>query len=1158
MMDDALVFPSSSDGETGGPLGVEASAHLAKEEPERAYIDRRDLHPTKKGGGSSRSEDDDKKSDNNARHRNRKRLRRPSTSYSFPYLRATQTSNRERPPVRRQHKRFLGVSLLVFSFVFLFTRHVIMKCGNFFSRTTGKHSGNFTSRGGGIPRLLASRDGTGEQQEGAHTPGPSPGQGQLAGYPLFFQLAQRSPQLLACLSAPPAYVAEEVDGEEDEELSPEDEPLELSVSGREQEGRREAQDEGMMTPDAEESHPNRESAAGLEERTEEESDGDEEGRRGIKRKKEIPDRTPQEREGNGLSDDDPRASKKSPGGRRVSPSTTLSGDSETSPFYHLRVESSPSTTDIQGDSSSSSGSTSTADQAEEERGQKEVMHAVERGREQAGRGAVAVEEPSDSDRGVDDEDDVTEVETPGDVSHLPPTSPPRFRPKKGRPRVGGHDTTGLKRRRGSRAPFVPAVLKPASLLPWAVVSSASSSEALEPSPGIGTASKRALQLKEVPLRTRIVAGTGTQTPNVSFEWESVWIDAKSLKSFEEALSPYLTILSTLAREAPVVWDQSLSVYDIHGSVRRAYFRLEELRTMDSAADAFRAMLLAEFYIGRVAAVSRMTGIPISCRLSRSLTVAQGVFETYLLKMGCPPASVCSLQSELMAQAGRVFAPLNAIGDFRASAVDKWRKTNEHLNAEQKNQAFRDYLATSLDSDVTSTLEISRRTDILPVISRWLDSQPAWFRHAVPPGSVFGTLLNPAQQTATSETGLSSSSSRTTSQTSDGDDARAASAGPAEEPHPGQQPLPPTATIPSLHGGVGGEDAPYHHGGQTFDEIVDFIGRYIDPESVPSADEPEESLRHWTEDVAAALGRQRAHLPVLVSKMHHARKRRSGVSPLLKGVATAYYRIAHARYALDRIPSLKDHAEFMKDLRRLESYCLLIWDRLGVYFTAAQWAQKGLVIVAMKFTYFPQMQPQTQTPFARLEAQLASLRRYWRQEHNDILVSLAGWMRDNYDSSIAVNVTANSRLFRAMYASGLRWRTIVPTVTLRDSTPRVSSLLSSPSVGSRTIPSLPPPAQEPIHPQQHRERQGEQVHELPRAQPMASLPASTSSAVSIPFPPQQQQRPEESFFQERQDGEDRRLTRPFLPNVVPSAGGSSSSPIVIDDENPDSPSSSYDR
>lgn len=314
MMDDVLIFPSS-DGETGGALGVEASAHLATEEPERRHVERRNLYTTKKDGGSLRSEEDDKKSDNDALHHNRKRLRKSSTSSSwFPYLRDTPMRNGERSPVRRQHKRYMFLSLLVFSFVFLFTRHVIIKCGSFFSKTTGKHSDNLRSREGGIPRLLSSGDGAGEQQhqeegdQDAHTPSPSPGYGD----PFLFQVAQHSPQLLECLNSPPGDIPEEVDGgeeKEDDELAPEGFPLDLSVSGREREGSRQVQGGGMMRPDTGEAQWNEENAAGVGQRTEEEGDGDEERRRGIKRKKETPGRIPEEGEGNALHDDEPPACK---------------------------------------------------------------------------------------------------------------------------------------------------------------------------------------------------------------------------------------------------------------------------------------------------------------------------------------------------------------------------------------------------------------------------------------------------------------------------------------------------------------------------------------------------------------------------------------------------------------------------------------------------------------------------------------------------------------------------------------------------------------------------------------------------------------------------------------------------------------------------------
>lgn len=131
------------------------------------------------------------------------------------------------------------------------------------------------------------------------------------------------------------------------------------------------------------------------------------------------------------------------------------------------------------------------------------------------------------------------------------------------------------------------------------------------------------------------------------------------------------------------------------------------------------------------------------------------------------------------------------------------------------------------------------------------------------------------------------------------------------------------------------------------------------------------MSDYAEDLALAVGRHRAHLPVLVSKMHQERNHRSGVSPVLEGVAVAYYRIAHARYALQRIPSLGRNARLMKQLHRLESYTSLVWDRLGVYFAAAQWAQKGLATVAVNFTSLPPRRPGEDTPFARLEAQISS-------------------------------------------------------------------------------------------------------------------------------------------------------------------------------------------
>lgn len=118
-----------------------------------------------------------------------------------------------------------------------------------------------------------------------------------------------------------------------------------------------------------------------------------------------------------------------------------------------------------------------------------------------------------------------------------------------------------------------------------------------------------------------------------------------------------------------------------------------------------------------------------------------------------------------------------------------------------------------------------------------------------------------------------------------------------------------------------------------------------------------------------MGRQRLYLPVLVSKMHCVRNKRSGVSPLLEGVAVAYYRVAHARRALERIPSLRANANFRNQLHRLQSYTFQVWDRLGLYYSAAQWAQKGLAIVAMNFA--APAGPVQGTPFARLGAQIAS-------------------------------------------------------------------------------------------------------------------------------------------------------------------------------------------
>lgn len=89
-----------------------------------------------------------------------------------------------------------------------------------------------------------------------------------------------------------------------------------------------------------------------------------------------------------------------------------------------------------------------------------------------------------------------------------------------------------------------------------------------------------------------------------------------------------------------------------------------------------------------------------------------------------------------------------------------------------------------------------------------------------------------------ETDRSSSGSRTSSRSSDGDDGRAASTGSVEEPHPpGQQPLSTTA-IPSLHGDPDGddeeddEDASHRYSGNTFDEIMAIMRRHIDPESIP--------------------------------------------------------------------------------------------------------------------------------------------------------------------------------------------------------------------------------------------------------------------------------------------------------------------------------------
>lgn len=129
-----------------------------------------------------------------------------------------------------------------------------------------------------------------------------------------------------------------------------------------------------------------------------------------------------------------------------------------------------------------------------------------------------------------------------------------------------------------------------------------------------------------------------------------------------------------------------------------------------------------FLLARAVVVGRRTRMPFSTRLSRSVNWAQISVETSLVRMGIPPAYVCSLQNDLLKAALASNEVLNEVAETRQVDIIAYldipldspppQPTDKVMETRRPSETE---LRDSLAADVECKAELSRPSALSAVL-----------------------------------------------------------------------------------------------------------------------------------------------------------------------------------------------------------------------------------------------------------------------------------------------------------------------------------------------------------------------------------------------------------------------------------------------------------
>ncbi|PHJ17060.1 hypothetical protein CSUI_009119 [Cystoisospora suis] len=550
---------------------------------------------------------------------------------------------------------------------------------------------------------------------------------------------------------------------------------------------------------------------------------------------------------------------------------------------------------------------------------------------------------------------------------------------------------------------------------------------------------------------------GEEPPkDFSLERENIMVLDRGLSAFREKLNIYLDSIVLDTPQKQKMWDDGLSVRAASKTCREAVFRERRAQTPGAAASVFRALLSVEYYIGRDVALIEKAQSAMSPWHLHIFRVAQLSVESNLIRAGFPPSSTCEIQNEMLEHLGELCQPLNYVGYYRSVRNRQWIKEQGEITEAKLWDILHRTFSVEIDQDRKVVADLIHYDTFLTRLEDWARRQPPRFFEAVQPDTVLGRMLGrwgllPQQEMGT---------------------------GPDWTPPETGLPLP--TDIPGSHTSANGSPASLDPSAlargissPVVSELLETFLPHLDMSLIPLASDSNRT--EWTMKLVHYFKSVRVQLSNCFAKLYTRGVRRTFIiDQLLERLALIDFALCLARYALNHVPELENEVALKEACVRAEETAIYTWERLGIYGSAARWTRRGIASL-----FAQALSPTLQHPRSAtddLEKTLLHGVLYLalfkeksdsaissgcmdvtdlrpgcknRLRQHDLPLALARWMQRNPDPSAASNITENSRLFRALFPSGMRGPVILRGPSSDVMPPDVVQHLVSPSTVMRS-------------------------------------------------------------------------------------------------------------